>query len=134
MIYKIPPKYANLRPFGSRCYFYDKDPQKAKFAPRGYEGIMLGYTERIDGYRVLEVGTQTIHLTKDVRFIDDTLPIEIPNNVDFFDDDDESPESDRRSDPSDRSLPQPVDREKRVLSLSQPARMNLRSRTHIRPP
>ena len=82
-IYKVPPNYKNLRPFGSRCYFYKKFIERSKFSPRGFEGIMLGYTERIDGYRVLEVGTQTIHVTKDVRFINEkAVPREIATNVD----------------------------------------------------
>lgn len=70
MIYGSKPKLTNLRVFGTRCYFYNKDINKTKWSPRGIEGIMVGYTDRVDGFRIWKPGSRTIQITKDVVFLE----------------------------------------------------------------
>lgn len=84
-IYKIPPNLSNLRPFGSRCYYYNQQLNRTKWTPRGIPGIMVGYTERVDGYRVWQPGSQKVILTKDVRFIDPPSFLTKPSGVENSD-------------------------------------------------
>ena len=69
MIYKVKPKITHMNAFGSPCFFYTQKVPNDKWDERGIEGIMVGYTERVDGYRIYQPGTRKIRLTKNVVFV-----------------------------------------------------------------
>ena len=45
-------KLSYLRTFGSRVYVLDKSVSHSKFAPKGLEGVMVGYYETAKAYRI----------------------------------------------------------------------------------
>lgn len=42
----------NLRKFGAKVHFLNKDPNKDKFATRGISGTFVGYPKNAKGYKV----------------------------------------------------------------------------------
>lgn len=72
MIYKVKPKISHLRPFGSPCFVYNEG-ETDKFLRRGIPAILVGFTDRVDGFSVLIPGSPpVIRESKDVRFLGKT--------------------------------------------------------------
>lgn len=71
------PNYENLRPIGSRCYYiititlsFKKKSERGK---RGIPAILVGFIERIDGYRVWNSREEKLNTTKDVCFVNEQV-------------------------------------------------------------
>jgi transposase InsO family protein len=54
--------------FESKCYILQKRPKSSKFAPKTYEGVLLGYDSYFRAYRVFNVTTGCIKTTYDAVF------------------------------------------------------------------
>jgi hypothetical protein len=54
--------------FGSKCYVLQKRSKSSKFAPKVYEGFLLGYDSNSHAYHVFNVTTGCIETTCDVVF------------------------------------------------------------------
>ena len=67
-INKRKPNVTYFHIFGCRCYIKNNKDQLGKFAPKGDEGIFLGYCLNMAAYRVLNKRTRVIEETKDVKF------------------------------------------------------------------
>jgi transposase InsO family protein len=65
------PNVSYLRVFRSKCYVLQKRSKSSKFAPKVYEGFLLGYDSNSCAYRVFNVTTGCVETTSDVVF-DDT--------------------------------------------------------------
>jgi hypothetical protein len=57
-----------FRVFGSKCYILQKRSKSSKFAPKTYEGVLLGYDSNSRAYRVLNVTTGCVETTCDAVF------------------------------------------------------------------
>lgn len=59
---------SQIHEFGSKVVILDKK-QKGKFAPRGLNGIFLGYDTFTKGYRIWIPDLKKIEISRDVRFL-----------------------------------------------------------------
>lgn len=70
--YKANVKH--LRVFGCKCWYLDNKPHN-KYAPRGKEGILLGYDNYAKGYKILTNDRRTIVVTRNVNFDENSFPM-----------------------------------------------------------
>jgi hypothetical protein len=57
-----------FRVFRSKCYILQKGSKYSKFAPKTYEGFLLGYDSNSRVYRVFNVTTGCVETTCDAVF------------------------------------------------------------------
>jgi hypothetical protein len=57
-----------FRVFRSKCYFLQERSKPSKFAPKTYEGFLLGYDSNSQAYCVFNVTTGCVETTCDVVF------------------------------------------------------------------
>jgi hypothetical protein len=62
------PNISYFQVFGSKCYVLHKRSKTSKFAPKIYEGFLLGYDSNSRAYRVFNVTTGYVETTYDVVF------------------------------------------------------------------
>ena len=68
------PDYNQLRSFG--CLAFASNPTRTtdKFAPRGVPCVFLGYPSEQKGYKLLNLTTQQVFVSRDVRFVENVFP------------------------------------------------------------
>ncbi len=64
------PKVSHLKVFGSKAIALNKR-QKTKFAPRGKEYVMVGYSESSKAYRLYDKEKRELIVSRDVYFIEE---------------------------------------------------------------
>lgn len=62
------PNVNHLQKFGVGAYVLDKTPNKDKLAPRGVEGIFVGYSETSKAYRIWIPAERKVRVTRDIKF------------------------------------------------------------------
>jgi hypothetical protein len=62
------PNVSYFRVFRSKCYILQKRSKSSKFAPKTYEGVLLGYDSNSRAYRVFNVTTGCVETTCDAVF------------------------------------------------------------------
>ena len=65
------PNVKYFRVFSCKCFILNKKSWLAKFEPRTYEGIFVGYASNSHAYRVLNKSTGCIEETVNVEFDED---------------------------------------------------------------
>lgn len=66
------PDVSHLREFGSKVLFLDRKPGKGKFEERAKEGVYIGYSEELKGYRIWNPKERKIEISRDVVFSEGT--------------------------------------------------------------
>jgi hypothetical protein len=83
------PNVSYFKFFGSKCYILLKTAKSSKFAPKVYEGFMLGYDSSSRAYRIFNKDSGCIETTCDAVF-DETNGSQVEqydlNDVDDEDD------------------------------------------------
>jgi hypothetical protein len=62
------PNVSYFRVFESKCYILQKRSKSSKFAPKTYEGVILGYDSNSRTYRVFNVTIGCVETTCDAVF------------------------------------------------------------------
>jgi hypothetical protein len=62
------PNVSYFRVFGSKCYVLLKRSKSSKFAPKVYEGFMLGYDSNSRAYRIFNIDSGCIETMCDAVF------------------------------------------------------------------
>jgi transposase InsO family protein len=62
------PKVSYFRVFGCKCFILNKKPKTSKFAPKVYEGFLLGYGSNEHAYRVFNKTSERLEIMVDVTF------------------------------------------------------------------
>jgi hypothetical protein len=106
------PNVSYFRIFGSKCYVLQKRSKSSKFAPKVYEGFLLGYDSNSRAYHVLNKDSGCIETTCDVVFDDNNGSQEEQYDLDVVDDEEAPCEAFQRMTtgdvrPQDPSEPQP---------------------------
>ncbi|XP_060183317.1 uncharacterized protein LOC132613313 [Lycium barbarum] len=68
------PDYSYLKPFGCLCFSSTLARQRDKLTPRALPAVFLGYPFGQKGYKVLNLQNGTIHISRNVKFIETTFP------------------------------------------------------------
>jgi hypothetical protein len=62
------PNVSYFRVFGSKCHVLLKRTKSSKFAPKVYEGFLLGYDSNSHAYRVFHKDSSCVETTCDMVF------------------------------------------------------------------
>jgi hypothetical protein len=62
------PNVSYFRVFRSKCYILQRRSKSSKFAPKTYEGVLLGYDSNSRAYRVFNVTTSCVETMCDAVF------------------------------------------------------------------
>lgn len=74
VLFHKPPSYNHLKVFGCLCYATIVPHQRDKFASRAIKGVFLGYPYGTKGYRVLDLETKSVFISRDVQFVEHIFP------------------------------------------------------------
>ena len=71
------PKVSNLRPFGCQAFVHigKNNRSNKKLAARSVKGVMVGYDQSREAYRILHVSTGKILISRDVKFNEHIYPL-----------------------------------------------------------
>ncbi|XP_023641965.1 uncharacterized protein LOC111831564 [Capsella rubella] len=82
------PDYSLLKNFGCLCYVSTYTKDRNKFSPRAKPGVFLGYPSGYKGYKVLDLESQSILISRNVIFHEEDFPFKtsefLHKSVDMF--------------------------------------------------
>jgi hypothetical protein len=66
--------YEFMKVFGCLTYYWNTDTEGDKLEMRGKPGVFLGYLQGTKGYKILDIGTGKIIVSRDVKFYEEKFP------------------------------------------------------------
>ncbi|XP_038678417.1 uncharacterized protein LOC119979866 [Tripterygium wilfordii] len=78
ILFNKPQDYANLRVFGCLCYSVVTSPKRSKLSPRARAYIFLGYPLGVKGYKVFDLETHDIFISRGVQFHEHIFSFHMP--------------------------------------------------------
>jgi len=73
-LFNTQPMYDNIKSFGCLCYVYKYQRQKDKFTSRSWRCIFVGYPFGNKGWKVYDLDSGELFVSRDVVFFEDILP------------------------------------------------------------
>ena len=74
VLFGHPPSHAHLKVFGFLCFASTLSNHGCKFAPRVVKCVLLGYPFGVKGYKVLDLFTKRVIISRDVVFHENSFP------------------------------------------------------------
>ena len=74
LVWKQKPEYEHLKNFGCLAYFRNTNTKGDKFEKRGKPGIFLGYPQGTKGYKIYDIETRKIIVSRDAFFLESFFP------------------------------------------------------------
>lgn len=68
VLFNVQPKYEMMKKFGCLAVAYNLDKTGYKFKERGVPCVFLGYPQTQKGYKLLNLKTNVVFVSRDVRF------------------------------------------------------------------
>lgn len=81
VLFNKNPKFSHLRVFGSLCYAVTLPKPHDKFASRAIKGVFLGYPFDQKGYKILDLITKKVIISRHVHFFEDEFPFKTINST-----------------------------------------------------
>ncbi|KAL2901144.1 Retrovirus-related Pol polyprotein from transposon RE1 [Bienertia sinuspersici] len=74
ILFNKPPNFDELRIFGCLCFAHNQKSKSDKFAPRSRKGVFVGYPHDKKGWKVYDLETGEIFVSRDVKFHENEFP------------------------------------------------------------
>nr|KYP48259.1 Retrovirus-related Pol polyprotein from transposon TNT 1-94 [Cajanus cajan] len=74
LLYGKEPDFSLLKSFGCLCFAATLSSQRVKFSPRSTTCVFIGYPLGVKGYKLYDLQTKKIFLSRDVMFHESTFP------------------------------------------------------------
>jgi len=74
MLFGKPPNYDHFKIFGCLVFAATQYREHDKFQPRGIPCVFLGYSATQKGYKLLDLTTNKVFVSRDVKFEEHIFP------------------------------------------------------------
>lgn len=79
-LYSKPPNLTQVKTFRCLCFTINTSPHKSKFEPRAFKCIFLGYVSGMKTYKLYDLNSNKILISRDVIFHEDFFPYHLLQN------------------------------------------------------
>ncbi|RVW46987.1 Retrovirus-related Pol polyprotein from transposon TNT 1-94 [Vitis vinifera] len=86
ILFGTPPSYAAIHTFGCLSFAHDQKSKGDKFASRSRKCVFLGYPFGKKGWKLFDLDTKKLFVSRDVKFFEDVFPFGNPGAVNIIPD------------------------------------------------
>eukprot|EP00261_Vitis_vinifera_P034093 XP_019075336.1 PREDICTED: uncharacterized protein LOC109122571 [Vitis vinifera] len=84
ILFGTPPSYAAIHTFGCLSFAHDQKSKGDKFASRSRKCVFLGYPFGKKGWKLFDLDTKELFVSRDVKFFEDVFPFGNPGAVNII--------------------------------------------------